>query len=95
MEALKRDVAGLIAPIPFPLADICYTLCNVANDGRMDLDCLDFNQCRHRCQREESNTHRFSIDKRCVPVLQTTSDESSAGECVMVWILRGSDCCGQ
>jgi len=42
MEALKRDVAGPIAPVPFPLADEGYTLCNVSDHdhGRLKIDGL-------------------------------------------------------
>jgi hypothetical protein len=39
-EVLKCDIAGPIPSVLFPLADKCYTLCNVANDGRLDVDGL-------------------------------------------------------
>ena len=37
---LERDVARPIPGVPFPLADKCYTHCNVANDGWLDFDGL-------------------------------------------------------
>ena len=40
MEAFECDVAGAIAIVPFPLADKRYTLCDVANDGRLDFEGL-------------------------------------------------------
>ena len=40
MEALKCDVARPICLVLFPLADMGYTLCNVANDGWLTPDGL-------------------------------------------------------
>jgi hypothetical protein len=40
MEASECDVAGPISLVPFPVADERYTLCDVANDGRLDFDGL-------------------------------------------------------
>ena len=43
MEVFECDIAGPIALVPFPTADKCYTLCNVANYGRLNFDGLDLN----------------------------------------------------
>ena len=40
MEALECDVARPIGLVLFPLADVRYTLCDIANDGRLDFDGL-------------------------------------------------------
>ena len=40
MEASECDVAGPIALVPFPVSDERYTLCDIANDGRLDFDGL-------------------------------------------------------
>ena len=40
MEAFECDVAGAIAVVPFPFTDKRYTLCDVANDGRLDFEGL-------------------------------------------------------
>ena len=40
MEAFKCDITGPIASVSFPVADKRYTLCDVANDGRLDFDAL-------------------------------------------------------
>lgn len=95
IEALKRDVACPIGHVPFPLADMCQTLCDVGNDGWPNLDSLGVNWCQYRRMWEERNTYFFGIDERGVPVLQTSSDESSAGEFMMGYILRCDNHCGQ
>ena len=41
MEALECDIARPICLELFPIADKGYTLCNVANDGRLNFDRLD------------------------------------------------------
>ena len=43
MEAFECDVAGPIAVVPFPVADKRYTLCDVAHDGRLNIDGLGVN----------------------------------------------------
>ena len=40
MEAFECDVTGPIALVPFPVADKRYTLCDIANDGRLNFDGL-------------------------------------------------------
>jgi hypothetical protein len=43
MEAYECDVAGPIALVPLPFANERYTLCDVANDGRLHFDGLCVN----------------------------------------------------
>ena len=40
MEVFKRDVAGSIPGVLFPLTNKRYTLCNVANHGWLYFDGL-------------------------------------------------------
>lgn len=40
MEALECYVACPIALVPFPFSDKRYTLCDEANDGRLNLNGL-------------------------------------------------------
>ena len=40
MEVLECDVAHSISLVRFSLADEGYTLCNIANDGLLNLDGL-------------------------------------------------------
>ena len=44
---------------------------------------------------DEHDEHLFGIDEGCVPVLQTSSDESSTSEYMMGWMRRRGDRCGQ
>ena len=53
MEVLKCDVARPISGVPFPLADKRYTICNVANDGRLDFDRLAEINVSVACRRTE------------------------------------------
>ena len=41
MTALERDVARSIRLVLFSVADKRYTLCNVADDGWLNVDGLD------------------------------------------------------
>ena len=59
IEALKRDVACPIGHVPFPLADMCQTLCDVGNDGWPNLDSLGVNWRQYRRMWEERNTRTF------------------------------------
>ena len=49
MEVFECDVARRIALVLFPFADKRYTLCNVANNRRLDFDGLVVNQYQHQC----------------------------------------------
>ena len=44
---------------------------------------------------EQSNEDLIGVDEGCVPMSQTNSDESSTSECMMGWIPRLGDRCGQ
>ena len=81
----ERDVTRPICLVPFPLADECYTLCNVSDDGWLNFDRLGDNLNRHQHMREQSNTHRVGIGDRRVPFLQACSDKGSisASECTV------------
>ena len=93
MEALECDVARPICLVLFPVADIGYTLCNVANDGRLNLDGLHENQWQR--VGEQSKKHLCSIGNGSVPLPQTCSYESSTSDRMITWIPRHVDCCGQ
>ena len=43
METFECDVARPIAVVPFPVTDKGYTLCDVANDGRLNFNGLCVN----------------------------------------------------
>ena len=66
MTVLERHVARPIRLVFFPVADKCETLCNVAEDGRLDVERLDINQ--HRPAVEEKTRHLFGIIDRHVPL---------------------------
>ena len=92
---LKRNVAGPVGHIPFPLAEMCQALCDVGNDGWLNLDSLGVNRRQYRCMWEERDTYLFGIDECGVPVLQTSSDEGSTSEFMMGYILGCDNRCGQ
>ena len=56
MEPLERDVTGPICFVSLTLANMCYTLCDVGNGGRLDLDGLGVNYRQHLCILEEPNS---------------------------------------
>lgn len=91
---VERNVARPISLVLFPLADKRYTLCDVPNDRSLDFDRLDLYQYR-RCGREQIRQYLFGVIESRIPLLQACSDKSSTSECVMAWILRCGECCGQ
>ena len=46
VEALERDITRPICFVPFAIANECYTLCDIANDGwlKFDILCVDHRQ---------------------------------------------------
>ena len=49
MKMFESDVACLVPNVPLPLADKCYTLCDVGSDGGLDFDGLGMNCHQHQC----------------------------------------------
>lgn len=43
MRMFERDVTCAMTLVPFPFADMRYTLCNVGNGGWLDFDRLGEN----------------------------------------------------
>ena len=94
MEALECDVARLIALVSFPHPNVRYTLCDVGNNGRLVFDGLCVNWHQRQCMQERHN-HHFGVEERSIPLLQTSSHESSTSKYLMGWVLRLYDGCGQ
>ena len=67
MGVFECDVARAIPLVPFPLADMCHTLCNAGHDGWLDFDRLGENNNQHQCVGEQSRRNLISIGDRFVP----------------------------
>ena len=88
MEVLERDVTCSIGRVPFTFADVRDALCDVGNDGRLNIDGLGVEWREFQCIREESKKHHIGIAECFVPMSQTSAHESSSSEEMMVRILR-------
>ena len=69
MTVLERDVARPICLVLFSVADKCYTLCNLANDGWLDADGLDVKVASASAEGKLSGKNLFGIGDRFAPFL--------------------------
>ena len=58
VETLERNITRPICFVPFAIANECYTLCDIANDGWLKFDrlCVDHRQHQRVTERKKDKT---------------------------------------